>query len=278
MPKRSAMRKIATAVESIMIICSVAFVYGQTTSNVHQTATRSTCSNIVALSGAKVDCSNLTPAQKKALENIPSILRMTFENKDYLDAIMKKLDEISKTESLPPQIVSAPNGIAIGGGTVTNPTVNNFAAPQHIDRRLAWTGADRENMLELLRERPAKFELSSLVGDGDSGRFAEKLRDFLIDAGWTPIYNGKIQAFTWAGAPWSDAPRNGSVLISYNGPHVPASQVLVQVSTDKPEGRLMYVLNSAEIGNVLLQPNLDRTDGVIEIEVAPSPEVHDSEK
>ena len=29
-----------------------------------------------------------------------------------------------------PQTISAPNGIAIGGGTVTNPVVNNFSPPE----------------------------------------------------------------------------------------------------------------------------------------------------
>jgi hypothetical protein len=36
----------------------------------------------------------------------------------------------------PPMIISAPNGIAIGGGTVTNPTVNNYdVAPQIVVTR-----------------------------------------------------------------------------------------------------------------------------------------------
>jgi hypothetical protein len=34
-----------------------------------------------------------------------------------------------KQETPPPPIINAPAGIAIGGGTVINPTVNNFAPP-----------------------------------------------------------------------------------------------------------------------------------------------------
>ena len=90
------MRKIKPILEIVLLLCVAASAYGQTTPTVHQTATQSSCSNIVALSGAKVDCSHLTPAQKKAMENIPDILKLALSNHDYLDAILAKLNEMSK--------------------------------------------------------------------------------------------------------------------------------------------------------------------------------------
>jgi hypothetical protein len=104
------MRRMTLAIESVIIICFASFGRSQTAPQVHQTATWSTCSNIVALSGAKVDCSNLTPAQKKALEGIPSILKMTLENRDYFEAVMRKLDEISKADAATPSINVTTNG------------------------------------------------------------------------------------------------------------------------------------------------------------------------
>jgi hypothetical protein len=120
------MKKTRIAIELAMLICIAAFASGQATPTVHQTAARSSCSNIVALSGAKVDCSNLTPAQKKALESIPAIMKMAIENQDYLETIMKRLAEMPAGQ---PVINSAPGGFAISGGTLVNPQVTNLGPP-----------------------------------------------------------------------------------------------------------------------------------------------------
>ena len=119
------MLKIKPAIEVMLLLGVIAPSRGQTAPSVRQTAKQSSCSNIVALAGAKVDCSNLTPAQKKALANIPSILKLAIENEDYLDAILKKLDEMSASQ---PSVVinSAPGGFATSGGTLVNPQVNNY--------------------------------------------------------------------------------------------------------------------------------------------------------
>jgi len=69
---------------------------GQQAPTIHQNAEQSSCSNIVAMSGAKVDCANLSPAQRKALQNIPAIMKSVLENQDSLDAILKKIGEMQK--------------------------------------------------------------------------------------------------------------------------------------------------------------------------------------
>jgi hypothetical protein len=96
--------------------------------SVDQRAERSNCTNIVALTGnVNINCSYLTPDQKKAISNIPSILKMALENKNYLEAILQKFDEMSK---ITPTVVNyAPGGFATSGGYIDHPTINTFRPP-----------------------------------------------------------------------------------------------------------------------------------------------------
>src|ERR1700733_9042687 len=98
-PRKGTMIRTKTAIELVMLFSVAAFAIGQAPPTVHQTATQSSCSNIVALSGAKVDCSNLTPEQRKSLADIPAIMKMALENKNYLDAILAKLNEFKEQPS-----------------------------------------------------------------------------------------------------------------------------------------------------------------------------------
>src|SRR5664279_3403008 len=98
--RRHIMRKINLILKLALLIGVATPISGQTVPNVSQNATQSTCSNIVALSGARVNCSNLTPAQKKALADVPSILKMALENQGYLEAILAKLNEMPKDPSV----------------------------------------------------------------------------------------------------------------------------------------------------------------------------------
>lgn len=94
------MTKQNRSVKSIVLLLSIAAaVNAQMSPTVSQSAKHSPCANIVALSGAKVDCGNLTEAQKKALSSIPSVLKMALENQNYLISIMETLDKMSKAEA-----------------------------------------------------------------------------------------------------------------------------------------------------------------------------------
>lgn len=115
-----------TIAEMAMFFAVTALAGGQTAPAVTQTASQSPCANIVALSGARVDCNNLTTAQKKALSDIPAILRMAIENQGYLDAILKKLNEMSEQ---PTTTNTAAGGFSTSGGTLINPTVINTGPP-----------------------------------------------------------------------------------------------------------------------------------------------------
>lgn len=92
------MRKTKLITELVLFLSFAALTRSQKAPTANQTAINSHCANIVALSGAKVDCANLTNAQKSALANIPSILKLALENKGYLDTILAKLREMSKVQ------------------------------------------------------------------------------------------------------------------------------------------------------------------------------------
>jgi hypothetical protein len=129
---RKSQIKILEVIAGLGTLCSA---YGQTPRSVNQSATKSTCVNIVALSGAKVNCSNLTDAQKKAIANIPAILEMTLNNQNYLEAIIAKLNEIKNSPqgSTTLNAPNCPGGICPTGTTFGNQTVINTTPPSSIE-------------------------------------------------------------------------------------------------------------------------------------------------
>jgi hypothetical protein len=190
------MRKIKTAIELAVITCVSAFASSQTGPNVHQTATKSSCVNIVALSGAKVDCSNLIPAQKKALAEIPSILKMTFENQNYLDAIMKKLEEMSQAPTQPSAQIEQ-HGEANGaiGGTLTQGQRSiaqiGGAGNTAVIGKEEWAiAADQQIKLrDALEALHGRVRFDEWAMEPDSHIHAERLAWPFHEAGWTIVYS-----------------------------------------------------------------------------------------
>jgi hypothetical protein len=113
---------------------------GQTTQpTIQQKSEKSTCANIVALAGnVDLNCSSLTPAQSKAISNIPAILKMTLENQNYLDAIMKQLQEMSKTQ--PGQITVNGNVSQGGNGDCQANAIGGSATVESCGASEAVTG------------------------------------------------------------------------------------------------------------------------------------------
>jgi hypothetical protein len=77
---------------------------GQSPPDVGQESGAAPCSNIVAIAGATVNCSNLTPEQRKMIEAIPGLLKKMLTNQldpaavnAALDQIKKHMDGIGKT-------------------------------------------------------------------------------------------------------------------------------------------------------------------------------------
>jgi hypothetical protein len=91
---------------SLNVVLTLSFIatgaHGQGISNVEQNSARSACSNIVALTGdVNINCSSLTPQQKKTLDTIPAILRKILANQIDTKTVMDKLDEILAATSRP---------------------------------------------------------------------------------------------------------------------------------------------------------------------------------
>jgi hypothetical protein len=124
-------RRLITASSALFL--SLAFAYGQSTPTVQQKSEKSTCTNIIALTGnVNINCSNLTPEQKKLLERIHILLKRILANQDDSKALMDKMDEILRATSRPIESVNAPNGIGTIGGTLINPQVNNYVPPSRV--------------------------------------------------------------------------------------------------------------------------------------------------
>jgi hypothetical protein len=191
------MTKTNLAIELVLFYGFSAIAGGQTAPTVNQTASQSPCANIVALSGAKVDCSNLTPAQKKALESIPAILKATLEDRSYFEAIMKKLNEMSQNTAPPTVINSAPGGFAVSGGILTSPTVNNFGPPA---RRL--DPSTREATKSCLTLHPGTIEIMALADSKEAHDYAGQWLDFFSASGWT-IQDNNIHPFMIGGGIWT---------------------------------------------------------------------------
>jgi hypothetical protein len=122
------------SLDVVLVLSFVATaVSGQTTPKVEQNSDKSSCSNIVALAGnVNVNCSSLTPEQKKLLEKIPILLNRILANQGDPKAISDKLDEVLDALSnlnQTPTVNYAPGGFATSGGTLVNPQVNNFRDP-----------------------------------------------------------------------------------------------------------------------------------------------------
>jgi hypothetical protein len=116
---------------SILLSIATTLAHGQGTLTAQQKADFATCSNIVALAGdININCSSLTPEQEKLLKKIPVLLNKIIVNQGDQKLIADKLDQMIDTLShlsqpAPTTVVSAPNGIAVAGGTVFSPTVIN---------------------------------------------------------------------------------------------------------------------------------------------------------
>jgi hypothetical protein len=180
------MRTTNLIIETALLLSVVGTASGQAAPNVNQTATRSNCSNIVALSGAKVDCSHLTPEQSKALANIPAILKMAIENQSYLEAIKAKMDEMSAQQTTTVVNANAPHGIAIGGNNYGNPVVNNYGPPKY-----SMTDAQADIITNAMRSYSgSSIEIQCIGNHQDVLDYCVKLHNALESAGVTATVQG----------------------------------------------------------------------------------------
>jgi hypothetical protein len=83
-----------TAISTIIVLASLS-CSGQTKPTIRQHAKNSACSNIVALAGnVNINCSSLTPEQRKLINGIPDVLRKLLANQIDPKAVLVALDQI----------------------------------------------------------------------------------------------------------------------------------------------------------------------------------------
>jgi hypothetical protein len=116
--------------------------YAQTKpATIQQQSERSICANVVALAGnVDMKCSNLTPAQIKAIAEIPAILKTALTNQAYLEAIKAKMDEMTQSgttvivHSGGVASVGQTGGITAGVVNVNEPTIPKFLGVEQVTK------------------------------------------------------------------------------------------------------------------------------------------------
>jgi hypothetical protein len=176
------MLKTRVAINKLaLLICVAASASGQTAPAVHQTATGSSCSNIVALSGAKVDCSKLTAADRKELDRIQGLLKQILANEnpsvllDKMDQVLAASSKASGPATNNPGIIAAPVKIEPCGILQTGGT-NNTASATCIPPIRSLTDAQKIGLTEFLAGIPSSVQTSigSVYGSGDAAIYAEE--------------------------------------------------------------------------------------------------------
>lgn len=129
--------------------------------------------------------------------------------------------------------VSAPNGIAIGGGVVNNPTVNNYAPPE---RRLAPVA--RAALVSALRGRNVKIDVGALLNVPDAQQYAQDFVSALREAGITPASPYIL--------PMTDDNASKGIVVTIHGIAY-AQEKIADVPKDSPSGVLIDALTRAQI-------------------------------
>ncbi len=132
-----------TTKAGLIIVLWSGIGYSQAAPGVKQEAKDSPCANIVALAGtsggnATINCSSLTPQQRKIIETIPSLLRTLLANQLDPKAINAKLDEIkalAERGSTSPEAVA--EGVTRGLTTFQDQQQRRFQDAQNNPKTIA---------------------------------------------------------------------------------------------------------------------------------------------
>ena len=155
----------------------------------------------------------------------------------------------------------APNGIAISGGNVQNPTVNNYSAPP--PRRLS--DEQRRILIPCLQTKPGSFTVSAIMNSAEAHRYAQDYSEVFTASGWKNEKKDPVQAifvpggwtgvhFKFAGT-WDEAARRASM------------------HPESPEWNALICLGKAGIVKGVQGGVFDDIPtGIIRIEVAENPQ------
>jgi hypothetical protein len=151
-----------------------------------------------------INCNGIGAAQGK---KIVELLNKVLTNSD-LAAVNAKLDELVNVASRPNQTVNAPNGIGMIGGTLVNPTVNNFVPlTRHIPESI------KSSLISCLSVNPGTVTILAPVNDAEAAALAGEWQDIFSRANWS-IADNKVGYYMMGGGPISTGTRitvNGTI-------------------------------------------------------------------
>jgi hypothetical protein len=150
-----------------------------------------------------------------------------------------------------------PGSIGITGGTVTNPTVNNFGSPV---RRIR--PESRDDVIAILKQTPIKIDIAYVPGD-ETFQFANDMYEILKGAGWEIGSFQLVELQT----PWR------GVRVDYyeaGSDKLPVGR-RVTVLKGSPAETLIEVLMKAGIRNISVHPNEEDPQDSIRLLIAPYP-------
>jgi hypothetical protein len=152
--------------------------------------------------------------------------------------------------------VNAQNGIAIVGnqGTVTSPTVNNFAPPH---RRLS--GEQKTMLVSCLKSSTGDFTVASLP-DSEVYRYAQDWSDVFSSAGWTNKNSTPVAAVLWNDEKWY------GIWFTFHGAWDRATQ-RPAYEQGSPEQNAMECVAKANVSGSA-NPKQDMATGRIELRVS----------
>ena len=170
--------------------------------------------------------------------------------------------QVNSSPTSPLQINSAPNGIAIGGGTVLNPTVNNYSLPTKPDR--AVSDADRMQIVAYLSQTKASISLKAPYGDKEATNYAVLWYGIFKDAHWD-MKDRIVLAYMTVGG----NPTPGAILYVKGEPGQPGEQITVPNA--EPLAYVGTALKSQGLP-ISLQRDPKQDDGLIIIQFGPRPD------
>lgn len=162
--------------------------------------------------------------------------------------------------TIPPPAVQAPYGIAIGGGNVTNPTVNNNFAP--LSRSI--NPRDRLELVRSLSQTKGTGLVVYPVSDNEAANFAQVIYDILSDAGW----NMREQA------PRPIMPQGkfpSGLRIGFHG-EVRRDGEMIDIDDRTLEGKVIAAFSSAHVKNLYVNTRPELAEGTIEFLVTSNPD------
>jgi hypothetical protein len=154
---------------------------------------------------------------------------------------------------------NAPNGIAISGGTVIQPTVNNYTP---LNRRLS--DEQKSALKSCLAVKTGTFTVSALANNGEAYQYAQDFSDVFSGAGWKNEQPIPVAIIMIAGGMWS------GVRISVHGTWDDATKT-ASLSDGTPETVGLNCLRAANFPATAI-PWSDMKTGSIRVDVSERPQ------